>query len=84
MCWLQSVQCDGLRFASGPNDCKELGVPAVDLEGTVIGRFERPVNCISANKDVSAVVQLSIDVRFVVGVVSGLLRLYLLHGGTEP
>ena len=41
-------------------------------------------NCISADKDMSALVQLSVDMRFPVGVVSGLFGLYLLQGGTEP
>ena len=56
----------------------------MDLEGTIVGRLEGTANCISANKDVSALVQLSIDVTFSVGVVSGLFGLYLLQGGTEP
>ena len=56
----------------------------MDLEGAIIWRLEGTANCISADKDMSALVQLSMDVRFPVGVVSGLLGLYLLQGGTEP
>ena len=86
MCWLQPVQGDGLRIARGPNDGKKLGVSAVDLEGAIVGWLKWPANCISAHKDVSALVQLSIDVRLAVGVVTGLqvLGLNPLHGGAQP
>ena len=51
----------------------------MDLEGAIVRRVEGPVNCISVDKDVSALVQLNMDVRFLVGVVSGLFGLYLLQ-----
>ena len=56
----------------------------MNLEGAIVWRLEGTANYISADKDVSALVQLSVDVRFSVGVVSGLFGLYLLQGGTEP
>ena len=56
----------------------------VALEGAIVRRLEGPANCISADKDVSALVQLSIDVRLSIGVVSGLFGLYLLQGGMVP
>ena len=56
----------------------------MNFEVAIVWRLEGTANCISADKDVSAPVQLSIDVRFPVGVVLGLFGLYLLQGGTEP
>ena len=67
-----------------PMIVKNLDIQVGDLEGGIVGRLEGLANCISVNKDVTALVQLSIDVRFLVGVVSGLLGLYLLQGGTVP
>ena len=56
----------------------------MNLEGAIVWRLGGAANCISVDKDMSALVQLSVDMRFPVGVVSGLFGLYLLQGGTEP